>query len=193
MLTTHSRRPRAVIMQHIRTGRIISAPSIAAFVRRARLGRYAQFQFDPVFKGEKLSLHGWGLPHVLNRHLSFKDVFGNRYEGTVCELRKRLSSRVIKCLLRDQPIASLAPADYDYGAVLPVKTHVATEYAVKHKGRVYRGATLKAVGRQAGISHVAVWALTHGQRSVVKGVRFHSVKTRQRRDVVARNLEPVSL
>ncbi len=184
---------RPVIMQHIRTGRIIAAPSVTAFVEQAGLPAVAAFQYDPVFKGQKLFLHGWGMAEVLNRRLELKDVFGNRYEGTVGELRQKLSGHTLRRLMAGEPVGSLAPATHDYGAILPPAPERTVEYRLLKDGRVLRGATLGEVAQQAGISIAGACALAHGYRAEVKGVTFHRAKTQRRKAGLAVKLEPVEV
>lgn len=188
-VTRHDKRP--VTMMHIETGQIIAAPSVAAFTRLAGLKPVAQFQFHPVFKGQKLTLHGWGEAAVLGQHLSVKDIFGNRYEGTIAELRRSLSGFALNRLRKGQVVGSLAPIEHDYGDVMPSKSIVATEYSLRRGKRVYRGVSLKEVGYKAGISAPSVCDLVHGYRGRVKGVTLSGVKTRRRRDPLAAKLEPV--
>lgn len=174
-------RRRPVTFQHIRTGRIISAPSIVAFVRKAGLKRVARFQFNDVLRGKKLSLHGWGLPRILNTRLRLKDVYGNRYEGTVAELRRKLSGCTIRRLLKGQPVASLALESHDYGRIVPPRAERIVGYSVVRDGRRYDGQTLEEVAGKAGVSVNAVYNLSHGLSHEVNGTTLHHVKTVRRK------------
>lgn len=159
---------RAVCFQHVRTGRIITAPSITAFARKARLGPYGKYQFDNVLKGHRIHVRGWGHPERLNQHVEVKDVWGNRWAGTVNDLRCIVSATAANRLARGEPCGNVLPAG------VAVKDQIAhrplryTGYAVKRGSTVYRGRTLREVASKVGMSITPIWGLVHGRQQRTK-------------------------
>lgn len=179
--TTPARPGRAVTFQHLRTGRIITAPSVAAFARRARLGLYGKYQYDNVLKGYRLHVRGWGLPERLNQRVAVKDVWGNRWEGSVEDLRCHVSATAANRLARGEAIGNLLPADLPVPATMGKRPLYATHYALRKGRRIYRGATLRGVGKQVGLSVCTVWMLVHKRvAQTTCGVRLHAVRWARR-------------
>ena len=180
-------KPRKVTFQHIRTERTITAPSVAAFARKARLGYMGRYHFDDILKGKRLHCKGWGLPKVLNQSLHLKDVWGNEVKATVAELTPKLSTTAINRLRAGRPVGPIAPASHDFGAAIPPRDYRITGYAVRqgNSGRIYRGNTLLEVAEQVGLSRGPIWALVHGMAAQTKsGIRLHQVTTKQRKPFV---------
>lgn len=172
---------RAVMLQHIRTGRIISAPSVAAFCRNARLGRNARFHFDNVLKGKRLEHRGWGLPATLNHQLQLKDVFGNTMEGSVSQLRRRFSSTSLRRFMAGRQVGAIAPADHDFSHALPSKTYRVKSYRFRDAhGSLIQGNQLKDVAARTGSGIGDLSMVARGLKPAVNGVTFVGAKTEPR-------------
>lgn len=181
-----ARSPRAVTLQHLRTGRVITAPSVAAFARRARLGPYGQYQYDNVLKGYRLHVRGWGLPERLNQRVAVKDVWGNRWEGTVEDLRCRLSATAANRLASGKASGNVLPAHLPVPSDMGKRPVRAVRYTIVKFGLRYSGETLKATGKQIGLSPTSVWMLVHGRVQRTRcGATLGHVKW-QRRNALAR-------
>lgn len=177
-LRRRGRKGRPIVMQHIRTGRIISAPSIAEFCRKARLNRNARFHFDNVLKGHRLSHLGWGLPTTLNEQLHLKDPYGNRISGTVAQLSRKLSTTALNRLRNGGVIQGIAPAHLTFGGIAPLRPLV-QGYTIRHGQRTITVDTLKQVGNLMGKSIGPAFKLVHGL-STYPGTEIVDVKTEAR-------------
>lgn len=190
---------RPVCFQHIRTGRTLSAPSIAAFARKAKLGPTAQYHFDSVLKGRRLHHKGWGLPARLNAQLDLQDVFGNEEAITVGELAAKSTVQRANRLAAGDTFRSVAPAGHDYGPILKPKGYRVNGYVLRKsrwlydgmdrhgrakwrlsKGRLVHGRTLKEVSKVAGICLMGAFELVHGYADVIKGVTLAATHTTKR-------------
>lgn len=176
---------RSVRLQHIKTGRVISAPSIAAFCRRARLKGNDRLHITPVLNGERLLHKGWALPRVLNSRLSLKDVFGNEVTRSIRELKTQFGTMTIRRLLAGFPVGKVAPAVHDYGDILKPKPYTLKEYVFRVPGkrgrpRLIRAETYKQAGRKLGIDKQSAFNLSHGYSHNVDGITFERAETVRR-------------
>jgi hypothetical protein len=179
--------PRKVTLQHIRTGRIVTMPSVSAFARRMRWGTNGTFHLDNVLKGNRLHHRGWGVPAVLNEELRLKDALGNEYRETVAAIARRLGSHAANRLRRQQPFQALVPTDTDL-------THVLAPSATRPVGYLFRAGYSRGRGsplvrldklaeakERLGISTSSACWLVKGYRQAIRGVTFVRAYTEPRR------------
>lgn len=179
--------PLPVTLQHLETGRTVSAPSIAAFCRKAKVkGVNARYHLTPVLQGHRLSYKGWGVPAVLNAELPLKDVFGNETTATVAQWTKTLSITSLNRLRAGQPAGAIAPLTHDFGPILGLKPYRVKAYRFRKadgsRGRPeIVGETLAECAAKLGISTAGAYTLAHGLSPRVKGATFIRAETEARR------------
>lgn len=178
---------RKITLRHIKTGRVVSAPSVTAFARQMRWGPNGGQHFDNVLKGHRLHHRGWGMRSVLNKKLALKDVFGNRYKATIAEIVARLGAPSANRLRRYGAVGKLVLDSHDFTHVLTPKTYRVESYVFRAGDDRGRGNPLVSLTRLAeapiklGISMQQAFQLVHGYRPSVRGVTFVRAHTTQRR------------
>jgi hypothetical protein len=188
-------RARRITVQHVATGRILTAPSVTSLARRLKWGPNGPYHFDNVLKGHRLSHRGWGVPTLLNQRLDLKDVFGNRYSASIAEIIKKVGAASANKLRRTGAVGALMLADRDLSNVLVPKTYRVEGYVFRAGYVRGRGSPLVKLTKleeapdKLGISAGAACALVHGLRPSVRGVTFVRAHTAQRRATEA--LKPV--
>lgn len=178
-----------VTLQHIESGRKLSAASITAFCRKAGFkGGTPHFHITPILKGERLSYKGWGRPDVLNQRLKLKDAYGNTYEPSVAELiLNRVGAFTIRRLQAGQQVGAIAPATVDTSHTVPPNPTKVTRYRFHMGEGAGRGNptvvadTIKGAATRLGISPARAGYLVHGLAGSVKGATFLGAETTQRR------------
>lgn len=170
--------PRAVCLQHVRTGKRISAPSVAHLARRLRWGPNGTFHLDNVLKGKRLSHYGWGVPEILNAPLQLKDVFGNRYEETVVSVLQKVGAQAANKLRRTGAYQTLVLADKDLSHVVAPAPDRVTGYLYRKGYQRGPGRPLARIDRlveapeKLGISVASANLLARGLRQSIRGVTF---------------------
>ncbi len=186
-------RRRKITVQHLATGRLLTAPSVTALARRLKWGPNGRFHFDNVLKGNRLVHRGWGVPTLLNQRLTLKDVFGNRYEASIGELAVKLGAGPTNRLRRQGSTGALVEVSKDLSHVLAPKSYRVEGYlfhAARGRGSpLVRLTKLGDASERLGISQNAAWRLCHGYAQSIRGVTFLKAYTTQRRATEA--LEPV--
>lgn len=80
-------RARPVVLVNLKTGELESAAAVADFCRNhPELGINAKYHFSEVLHGRRLHHKNWALPETPEKYLRLKDIYGNKYEGTVRDL-----------------------------------------------------------------------------------------------------------
>ncbi len=188
-------RARKITVQHLATGRILTAPSVTALARRLKWGPNGPYHFDNVLKGNRLVHRGWGVPTLLNQRLALKNVFGNRYDASIGELTAKLGARRTNKLRRQGSTGALVEVSKDLSHVLAPKSYRVEGYLFHRSGYSGSGTPLVRLDQlseapeRLGISYHSAWQLSRGLAQSIRGVTFLKAYTAQRRATEA--LEPV--
>lgn len=156
---------RPAIFQHIRTGTIVSGPSITAACRKMGLKNGSNIYMENVLKQKRLHYKGWGLPKVLNAQIKFKDLFQNKYEASVRDLANKISSRCANALRKGKRWNNLAAESYDFGPIIAPKKYQIKQWRVKRGNRVYVAASQGELAQKIRVSQSVLSSLMHGKTS----------------------------
>lgn len=185
----HTVNTRPVRLQHLETGRVITAKSIAAFVRRhlPETWEEARYHITPVLDGQRSSHKGWFLPETLAHRVSLRDVYGNTTSLTIREAFKKhgLSARGLVCLLSGKTRATfggrLILAENATKAFVQPKATKVTRVQLTDGRRTVTAPSLNQAALKAGISVPGVYQAAYGLRAEIDGFRIADVTVEQKR------------
>lgn len=178
---------RPCVLQNVISGRIVKAPSITEFCRKARLYKNAKYHITPVLAGQRPSYKGWFLPKTLDRRLNLRDVYGNVYKDisirqwikkhgmTAVSAIKLLDGRIERTSLGRLTLASVK----ETGFLKPRATQIVGVTLRKGRWTVKANSLPQAAARLC-YAPTAFYPLLYGTKDQVNGYSLTNVKLKRR-------------
>lgn len=177
--------PRPCALENIHSGRIIRAPSLIEFCRKARLWGNSRFHITQVLNGARPSIRGWYPLGFLGRQVKLADIWGNEYRLSLKTLIKRhgMYPSSVTGLLdgRKRVFRNLTAVDRPIDGYLKPRDYRVTGVTVTNGWRTIRAANLTQAARRAGICFTAFHPLAYGLKEEVSGYRLIRFDTAKRK------------
>lgn len=178
-----SRNKRPCTLQHVGTGRKISADSITAFCEQAGLSNVSRYHITPVLDGKRPHHKGWFLPKTLTKQLDLRDIYGNAYRVSVQEwvTKHGYSAAAALRLLSGerQRFKQLLTATAEDSAHLRPRGIKVTSVTLRKGARTVTAPSLPAAAVALGYNKTALYPVAYGLRDTLDGFRLTKVRTKR--------------
>ncbi len=178
---------RVTVLEHAETGRVVKAPTILAFCEKAGLVGCSGVHITPILNGDRPSYKGWYRPDFLDQAFNLKDVYGNEVNTTVRDYIRKVgrkgagqANRLLTGRKRTMMDCQVMLADTPVKQFIQPRSVKITNVELTDGKRVFRGANLSEVARQAGVNSSNLYHLAYGFREQAYGLRVKSITTEKR-------------
>lgn len=177
-------------LYNIKTKEIVKAKSVKSFCQTVGLtGKNDIVHIYPVVKGIRIHHKGWCLPETARKQYEFRDIYGNKYSGSLIDLREKygFSYFALTRLLNGKKKISrglfLNNGGVNYVSPRALKP---INYTVKDKnGQIFKGKSMRKLAQQmqGKICYHSIRSMINGYQDQCKGHTVSDIEF-ERRSVV---------